>query len=110
MKKTIGGFLRANFPGTAKFCGDFFKAMSNEPGGHSLRKWLAVGFYWLMFKISMTQTTPENLVPVLSIHAGLITALIITYTVGNNADLKTKLKGMDKTNEPLKEESTDGQA
>lgn len=79
MRKTLKKYV----PGTFKFLTEFFEAMNNRKGGHSLRKWLAVGFYWLMWLLSLEFTTPENLVAVLTIHAGMITALIITYTAGN---------------------------
>lgn len=84
----LSKWAKEKTPGIYGFIKDFFDAMNNKKGGHSLRKWLAVGFYWIMFKISIEYTTPENLVAVLGIHAGMITALVITYTVGNNAEKK----------------------
>lgn len=84
--------IRQYFPKTFDFFSDFFEAMNNKPTGHSLRKWLAVGFYWIMFKISLDFTTAENIVLVLGVHGGMVTTLIITYTVGNNADQKLKQK------------------
>jgi len=93
--KTIGNYFKQTFPGIYKFLTDFFEAMNNKQTGHSLRKWLAVGFYWIMFKISMQFTTPENVVMVLGVHGGMVTALIITYTVGNNAQQKIE-KGITK--------------
>lgn len=76
------------FPGTFKFLDNFFEAMSNNKAGHSLRKWLAVGFWWIMFTLSVEYTTTENLTPVLTIHTGMITALVITYTAGNIQEKK----------------------
>lgn len=81
-------WIKTKLPGTWSFFTDFFDAMNNRKSGHSLRKWLAVGFYWLMFLLSLRYTTTENLVAVLGIHAGMITALIITYTSGNIKERK----------------------
>lgn len=81
-------FLNKFFPGTFNFISNFFEALSNNKSGHSLRKWLAVGFWWIMFILSMKYTTTENLIPVLTIHSGMITALIITYTAGNIQEKK----------------------
>lgn len=92
MKETLEKYA----PGTFKFFSDFFEAMTNKKSGHSLRKWLAVGFYWIMFVLSMRYTNHENLVPVLGVHAGMITALVITYTAGNVQEKK-----IDANNNPL---------
>lgn len=94
--------LKELMPGTFNFFGDFFEAMNNKKSGHSLRKWLAVGFYWLMFFLSLKFTTEDNLTAVLAIHAGMITALIITYTAGNIKEMKINLSNPT-------EEETDGQ-
>lgn len=84
----ISDFLKKHFPGTWKFLADFFEAMNNKKSGHSLRKWLAVGFFWLMADLSLQYTTSENLTIVLGIHAGMITSLVITYSVANHAEQK----------------------
>lgn len=73
-----------------KFFNNFLDAMANTKSGHSLRKWLAVGFYWIMFILSFKYTDGHNLIAVLTIHASMITALIITYTAGNIQDNKLK--------------------
>lgn len=87
-------------PGTYKFFSDFFEAMTNKKSGHSLRKWLAVGYYWIMFKLSMQYTSAENLSAVLTIHAGMVTALVITYTAGNIQEKKLDNNNpLDTTNE-----------
>lgn len=86
----IGDFLKKHFSGTWKFFGDFFEAMNNKKSGHSLRKWLAVGFFWLMATVCLRYTTSENLDVVLTILAGMITSLVITYSVGNYAHQKLK--------------------
>ena len=87
-----------------KFLFDFLGAMNNKDSGHSLRKWLAVGFYWIMWLLSLEYTTPENLVPVLAIHAGMITALIITYTAGNIQEKKLSLPEENSKNKLIKDE------
>jgi hypothetical protein len=84
----IGEFFKKNFPGAWKFFSDFFEAMNSKKSGHSLRKWLAVGFWWIMAVLSFEFTTSDNLVVVLGIHAGMITSLVITYSVSNHADNK----------------------
>ncbi len=88
--------LKKYTPGTFKFFADFFEAMTAKKSGHSLRKWLAVGFYWIMFILSIKYTTSENLTAVLAIHAGMITALVITYTAGNIQERK-----IDNINPPI---------
>jgi hypothetical protein len=100
--KFIADYLKKSFPGVYKFLADFFEAMNNKQTGHSLRKWLAVGFYWIMCKISLEYTTSANVVMVLGVHGGMVTALIITYTVGNNAQQKienNKSQEIPKTDE-----------
>lgn len=83
-------------PGTLKFFIDFFEAMNNKKSGHSLRKWLAVGFFWLVAECVFKFTTSENLAVVLGILTGMITALVITYTAGNIQEKK-----IDNSNNPL---------
>lgn len=89
--------LKVKLPGTFKFLTDFFDAMNNKKSGHSLRKWLAVGFYWIMATLSFRYTDATNLVPVLGIHAGLITALVITYTTGNIQERKIDVNTSEET-------------
>jgi hypothetical protein len=91
--------FKLKLPGTFKFITDFFDAMNNKKSGHSLRKWLAVGFYWIMLTLSLRYTDQANLVPVLGIHGGLITALVITYTAGNIQEKK-----IDSSSEPAADE------
>lgn len=92
-------WIKENIPGTWSFFHDMARAMDNRKGGHSLRKWLAVGFYWLMWLLSVRFTTEDNLVVVLGIHAGMITTLIITYSAANVAEKK-----LDKQNENADEQ------
>jgi hypothetical protein len=79
----IFNWLKEKFPGTFSFFVDFFRAMDNGKGGSSLRKWLAVGFFWLTVKVTLQYTDKDNLVVVLGILTGMITALVITYSVAN---------------------------
>lgn len=88
-------WLKTTFPGTFKFLADFFRAMDNGKGGSSLRKWLAVGFFWLTAKVTIQYTSTDNLAVVLGILTGMIVSLVITYTVGN-----IKEKGMDQSKSP----------
>lgn len=81
-------FMKKSFPGTWKFIADFFEALNGNRKGHSLRKWLAVGFFWLCAVVTIRYTTSENLEGVLVILTSMITALIITYSVSNHADNK----------------------
>lgn len=81
-------WFKNKLPGTHNFLIDFFEAMNNKNSGHSLRKWLAVGFFWLMAEVTLRYTTDQNVTAVLTILAGMITALIITYTAGNIAQQK----------------------
>lgn len=66
------------------FITEFINSMNNKKEGHSLRKWLAVGSFWLMALVIYKYTNPDNLSTVITVLSGLITALIVTYTVGNN--------------------------
>lgn len=81
-------YIKKTFPGTWKFLADFFEALTNKKSGHSLRKWLAVGFFWLTADVTIRYTNESNLAMVLGILTGMITALVITYTVGNHQDQK----------------------
>lgn len=83
-----------------KFAIDFLDAMSNKEGGQSLRKWLSVGSFWVMAFISVKFTTEKELVLVLGVWAGLITALVITYTTGNVKE--KKINAESKLNEDAK--------
>lgn len=95
-------WLKQNFPGTFKFFADFFRAMDNGKGGSSLRKWLAVGFFWLTVKVTLQYTNESNLAVVLGILTGMITALIITYSVAN-----IKEKGMEQAKSPASPEKSE---
>lgn len=70
------------------FLKGFFGATDNKPGGQSLRKWLAIGFFWLTASLSIEYTDKDNLVSVITVHTAMITALIITYTAGNIQEKK----------------------
>ena len=70
------------------FLKGFFGATDNKPGGQSLRKWLAIGFFWLTASLSVEYTDKDNLVSVITVHTAMITALMITNTAGNYYDKK----------------------
>lgn len=91
--------FKNNLPGTYNFISDFFEAMNNKATGHSLRKWLAVGFFWLMAEVILRYANEENVIAVLGVLAGMITALIITYTAGNIAQQKVDKVIKDSTND-----------
>jgi hypothetical protein len=80
--------VRKYMPTVYTFLKGFFGATDNKPGGQSLRKWLAIGFFWLTASLSVEYTDKDNLVSVITVHAGMITALIITYTAGNIQEKK----------------------
>jgi hypothetical protein len=80
--------LKKYAPTVYAFLKGFFGATDNKPGGQSLRKWLAIGFFWLTSSLSVKYTDASNLVSVITVHAGMITALIITYTAGNIQEKK----------------------
>lgn len=85
---TVSAWLSRNFPGTYEFIKNFFEALNNKPGGHSLRKWMAIGFFWLTCTLSIRYTDSNNLVTVIGILCGMITSLIITYSVSNYHEKK----------------------
>jgi hypothetical protein len=86
----VTNFLKKYFPGTARFSEGFFNAMDNNSGPYSqsLRKWLAVGFFWLCASLAFKYTDKDNLSVVLGIFTAMITSLVITYTVGNISEKK----------------------
>lgn len=94
------------FPDTYEFIKNFFKALNNKNEGHSLRKWLSVGFFWLIVEAVLRFTTPENLSTVVTILSGMITTLIVTYTVGNYHDQKLRKKSDLPTDNGNTDEST----
>lgn len=96
---TISQWLSRNFPSTYEFVRNFFQALNNKPGGHSLRKWMAIGFFWLVSTLCIEYTDANNLVTVITVLCSMITSLIITYTVGNYHEQKlTKTPNTPPTN------------
>lgn len=85
---TMRNFLEKNMPGTLEFFQGFFGAMSNKTGSQSVRKWLAVGVYWIIFVITLRYTDKSNLIAVLTIHSSTFLSLVITYSVSTH---KTKV-------------------
>ena len=80
--------VRKYMPTVYAFLKGFFGATDNRPGGQSLRKWLAIGFFWLTASLSVKYTDSNNLVSVITVLTAMITALIITYTAGNIQEKK----------------------
>lgn len=97
-------WFKKYFPDTYEFIRNFFKALNNKSEGHSLRKWLAIGFFWVICEAVLRYTTVENLVSVITVLSGMITTLIVTYTVGNYHEKKLTTPPSDTT----KSEATDG--
>lgn len=87
--------VRKYVPTLYTFLKGFFGATDNKPGGQSLRKWLAIGFFWLTASLSVKYTDKDNLVSVITVHTAMITALIITYSASNYQEKK-----LDKTITP----------
>jgi|JI10StandDraft_1071094.scaffolds.fasta_scaffold768413_3 hypothetical protein len=99
MNLNISKWFKEKMPDTYQFFKNFFLAMNNKSEGHSLRKWLAVGFFWLCAECVFRFTTTENVAIVLGILTGMITALVITYSVTNSKSNKEEPK--DPTNEQV---------
>ena len=71
------------------FVSNFIAAMDNTALGHSLKKWLAVGTFWLLTYVTAKFTNKDNLAVVLGILSGLITALMGINTYANLANKDT---------------------
>lgn len=76
--------------GIKEFIIDFFKTMNNSPEGHSLRKWLAVGCFWIISVVVYMHTTSENLEWVLGILCPTMLAFTGLYTWGNIKERQIK--------------------
>lgn len=93
-------WIKETFPDSYEFIRNFFKALNNKSEGHSLRKWLAIGFFWVIAEAVLRYTDENNLVSVITVLSGMITSLIITYTVGNYQEKKLeKIPPPTSTNE-----------
>ena len=87
-------WLKETFPDSYEFIRNFFKALNNRPGGHSLRKWLSIGVFWILGIVCIEYTDANNLVSIATVLSALITSLVITNTVGNIQEKKVdKLDG-----------------
>lgn len=73
-----------------QFIQSFFKSMENSPEGHSLRKWLSVGCFWLIVFLTVRNTTSENLEWVLWILSPTMLAFAGLYTWGNIKEKQIK--------------------
>jgi hypothetical protein len=72
------------------FVDGFLNGMTNERGGHSMKKWLAVGFFWLIFCLCMKFTDASNL----SIIVGILIGAVLTL-MGINQLGKQTMKKLD---------------
>ena len=90
-------WIKKTFPDSYEFIRNFFKALNNKSEGHSLRKWLCIGFFWLTGVLVVRYTDNNNLVSVITVLCGMITSLIVTYTVGNYQEKKLKTPPTDAT-------------
>lgn len=95
-------WMLKKMPGTYKFFVDFFNGLNNKPEGHSLRKLLAVGFFWLTAALCIEYTTESNLSIIVGILTGMITTLVVTYSVSNYKEQKLtkKEEPKDTSDEP----------
>jgi hypothetical protein len=95
-------WFKTNMPGTYKFIVDFLEALSNNNKGHSLKKLLAVGFFWLSAICVFRYTDKDNVEVVLAILTSMITALVITNTVSKYKvdKLVTNTEPKEVTDEP----------
>lgn len=73
-----------------QFALDFLLAMHNNALGHSLRKWMAVGCFWLIAVVVYMHTTSENLEWVLGILCPTMLAFAGLYTWGNIKERQIK--------------------
>lgn len=84
-----------------KFIKDFLGALNNNPGSQSLRKLLAVGFFWLTAALCIRYTDRDNLVMIVGILTAMITTLVVTYSVSNIQEQKlAKKSDFPKSDEP----------
>jgi len=86
-------WIKETFPDSYEFIRNFFKALNNKPGGHSLRKWLSIGIFWVIAEIAIRYTDVNNAVSMVTVLSALITSLVITNTVGNHYDKKVENSG-----------------
>jgi len=63
------------------FINNFLGALRDLPGSMSVKKLVAILIGWVYAITSIRFTTAENLVAVLTVHAGLITALLVTHAI-----------------------------
>jgi uncharacterized membrane protein len=93
----MGNWFKRNMPGIYKFITDFLGGLSNRPGGQSLRKLLAVGFFWITAILCLRYTDATNLIAVITILCSMITSLVVTYSVSNYKEQKLGLTGTPAT-------------
>lgn len=85
-----------------KFLQNFLTAMDNTQMGQSLKKWLAVGFFWLTVHVTIRNTTEKNLELVLTILCTTLLAL-----VGIEHIFKYKVKALETKDTKTPPDGTD---
>lgn len=78
------------------FIKNFLSGLSNSHLGHSLKKWLAVGTFWLMVIVVIKYTTSENLFEIV----GTLATLILTLMGVNVYDKKVNGAPKEDPNNP----------
>lgn len=78
------------------FIKNFLSGLNNSRLGHSLKKWLAVGTFWLMFIVVLKYTTSENLFEIV----GTLATLIVTLMGVNVYDKKINSTPKEDPNNP----------
>lgn len=104
MNLNIGAWVKKNMPDTYAFFKNFFLALNNKKEGHSLKKWLSVGFFWLVAICVFRYTDKDNVEGVLVILTSMITALVITNTA-EVAALNKKEKKENPDQPPLPQDN-----
>jgi hypothetical protein len=79
------------------FIKNFFGGLNNSRLGHSLKKWLAIGTFWLMSIVVIKYTTSENLFEIV----GTLATLIVTLMGVNVYDKKTNGAPKEDPNNPV---------
>lgn len=93
-KKRVDALYTIRLP---KFLRDFLSAMDNSPIGQSLKKWLAVGFFWIITVVTIENTSKENLLEVLVTLCSTLTLLLGIEHVFKYKVKKLENKGTETT-------------
>jgi len=88
-----------------KFINDFLVAMDNSKNGHSLKKWLAVGFFWIIAKVTIENTNEHNLLEVIIALSTTLLTLAGIYTMYDFKNKKLDAQ-VNKDNKPTEDANT----